>query len=143
MRYRVTKLNKISEKSESSEKIHSKHDLIKNNIESWNFEIRKVSAEDQGLYECYIKLDSKHKVKANINLIVLNERDKLPTKNKPRYERLSSSSVEKIHVLPSSRIKLRCNATGIFNLAKSTDFLSTSDSLINDVIQWYKGNHAR
>jgi hypothetical protein len=113
-----------------------------NNVESWNFEIRKVSAEDQGLYECYIKLDSKHKIKANINLVVLSEKEKIATKNKPRFERLSSNSLEKITILPSSRIKLRCNDTGIVTLKKSTENTENFDSNINmdNDLQWYKGN---
>ena len=45
----------------------------KDKIETWNFEIRKVRPEDQGLYECFVKLGSKHKVKVNFNLIVKNE----------------------------------------------------------------------
>jgi hypothetical protein len=43
-------------------------------IESWNFEIRKVSPEDQGLYECYIKINSRHKTKANVYLTVKSEK---------------------------------------------------------------------
>ena len=42
-------------------------------IESWNFEIRKVTYDDHGLYECYIKLNSKQKLKANVYLIVKSE----------------------------------------------------------------------
>lgn len=40
------------------------------NVESWNFEIRKVNYEDQGLYQCYIKLNHKEKIKASVNVIV-------------------------------------------------------------------------
>lgn len=58
MRYRVARVHDASNK---------------NKIESWNFEIRKVTHEDQGLYQCYIKLNSKHKIKANVNLIVKHE----------------------------------------------------------------------
>lgn len=43
-------------------------------IESWNFEIRKVAPEDQGLYECYIKVNPRHKTKANIYLTVKSEK---------------------------------------------------------------------
>jgi hypothetical protein len=43
-------------------------------FESWNFEIRKVSPEDQGIYECYIKISSKHKTKANVYLTVKSEK---------------------------------------------------------------------
>jgi hypothetical protein len=60
MRYRVARLHN--------------NDKNKNNrIESWNFEIRKVSYDDQGLYQCYIKLNSKQKIKANVYLIVKSE----------------------------------------------------------------------
>jgi hypothetical protein len=48
------------------------HDQKK--VESWNFEIRKVSPEDQGMYECYIKLNSRHKTKANVYLTVKSEK---------------------------------------------------------------------
>lgn len=47
-------------------------------IESWNFEIRKVSPEDQGLYECYIKVSPRHKTKANIYLTVKSEKGFFP-----------------------------------------------------------------
>lgn len=43
-------------------------------LESWNFEIRKVSLDDQGMYECYIKLNNRHKTKANVHLIVKSEK---------------------------------------------------------------------
>lgn len=59
MRYRVARVH------EKSTRVHS-----------WNFEIRKVAYEDQGLYQCYVKLNSKEKIKANINLIVKSERGK-------------------------------------------------------------------
>lgn len=39
-------------------------------VESWNFEIRKVNYDDQGTYQCYIKLNHKEKIKANVNLVV-------------------------------------------------------------------------
>ena len=58
MRYRVARL-------------HNKNE--QNKVESWSFEIRKVVPEDQGLYQCYIKINPKQKVKANINLIVKSE----------------------------------------------------------------------
>jgi hypothetical protein len=41
-------------------------------IESWNFEIRKAAKEDAGLYECFVKINSKHKVKATIHLHILD-----------------------------------------------------------------------
>lgn len=44
-----------------------------NNIESWNFEIRKVNKEDKGNYQCYIKTNQKHKIEANVYLDVLSE----------------------------------------------------------------------
>ena len=62
MRYRVARVNT---------KETTNH---KNKIESWNFEIRKVNAEDQGLYECYVKLNSKHKIKSNVYLEVKSEK---------------------------------------------------------------------
>lgn len=62
MRYRVTRLHDPNKK---------------NKIESWNFEIRKVTPEDSGVFECYIKLNPKHKIKANVNLIVKNEKGTL------------------------------------------------------------------
>lgn len=39
-------------------------------IEAWNFEIRKVTMDDKGLYECMIKINSKHKIRAFVNLEV-------------------------------------------------------------------------
>jgi hypothetical protein len=57
MRYRVARVH------EKNTRVHS-----------WSFEIRKVAYEDQGLYQCYVKLNSKEKIKANINLIVKSER---------------------------------------------------------------------
>jgi hypothetical protein len=60
MRYRVVRLN------------HKANH--KNTIEAWNFEIRKVVPEDQGLYECYIKIGPKHKLKANVHLNVFTEK---------------------------------------------------------------------
>jgi hypothetical protein len=60
MRYRVARL-------------HNSYKNKKKIIESWNFEIRKVTYDDHGLYECYIKLNSKQKLKANVYLIVKSE----------------------------------------------------------------------
>ena len=45
-------------------------------VESWNFEIRKVIPEDQGLYECYVKLNSRHKIKAHVRLNVFSEQER-------------------------------------------------------------------
>lgn len=53
-------------------------------VESWNFEIRKVIPEDQGLYECYVKLGSKHKIKAHVRLSVLSEQGKRTDRNLQR-----------------------------------------------------------
>ena len=61
MRYRVAR-------------IHDSNDL--NKIESWNFEIRKVTHDDEGTYQCYVKLSPKHKIKANVNLIVKQFKEK-------------------------------------------------------------------
>ena len=88
MRYRVARVHKapspdstdfstLSGLSHHLEGIKNKEAKEKKNIESWNFEIRKVAPEDQGLYECYIKANSKHKIKANINLIVKSEKGEL------------------------------------------------------------------
>lgn len=64
MRYRVARVNQ-------REQSHNK-----NKVEFWNFEIRKVTHEDQGLYECYVKLNSKHKIKSNVYLEVKSEKGK-------------------------------------------------------------------
>jgi hypothetical protein len=65
MRYRVARVN-------------AKDQTLphKNKVEFWNFEIRKVTFEDQGLYECYVKLNSKHKIKSNVYLEVKSEAGK-------------------------------------------------------------------
>ncbi|CAF0705353.1 unnamed protein product [Brachionus calyciflorus] len=112
-----------------------------NRIESWNFEIRKVTLEDQGTYQCYIKLGPKHKIKANVNLIVTHHKEKnMPKKDTltaisdyyVRSERLSSNSLEKIDVFPNSWIKLRCNATGLVSLATDKQARSSFE------LQWFK-----
>lgn len=63
MRYRVARVNT--------------KDPISHKVEFWNFEIRKVTQEDQGLYECYVKLNSKHKIKSNVYLQVKSEKEKI------------------------------------------------------------------
>lgn len=106
----------------------------KTKVESWNFEIRRVTPEDQGVFECYIKLNSKHKIKANVYLEVLSKKDQnipialysnnilFDQKNdKPRSERLSSDSIEKIDTPPNSWVKLRCNATLVSSKRNSYD----------------------
>ncbi|RMZ99618.1 kin of IRRE 2 [Brachionus plicatilis] len=106
------------------------------NVESWNFEIRKVSFEDQGIYQCYIKLNSKEKIKANVNLIVKHIKEKnlanMMSNNVARSERLSADALEKIDVLPNSWIKLRCNATGLVSLK------SDKNSRSSFGLQWFK-----
>ena len=47
-----------------------------NNVESWNFKIRKVTLQDSGLYECYVKLNNRHKIRAQINLDVKSKSSK-------------------------------------------------------------------
>ena len=64
MRYRVARVN-------NREQNH------KNKVEFWNFEIRKVTQDDQGIYECYVKLNSKHKIKSNVYLQVKSEKGKI------------------------------------------------------------------
>ncbi len=54
--------------------VHTTDEKETNKIESWNFEIRKVAQEDGGLYECFIKVNAKHKIKATIYLDVLDEK---------------------------------------------------------------------
>ncbi len=44
-------------------------------IESWNFEIRRVTFDDSGMYECYVKINQKHKIKANIYLDVKHRQE--------------------------------------------------------------------
>ena len=65
MRYRVARL-------------HNKNEL--NKVDSWSFEIRKIVPEDQGLYQCYIKINPTTKVQANIHLTVKSETGKLNKK---------------------------------------------------------------
>ena len=56
-----------------------------NTVESWNFEIRKVAQEDAGLYECYVKLNSRHKIKANVYLDVKSEMEKSHKSESPSF----------------------------------------------------------
>ena len=70
MRYRVTRVHHRAA-SDSA-----KRPIASGQVESWNFEIRKASVEDQGLYECYIRINAKNKIKANIHLSVKPERAK-------------------------------------------------------------------
>ena len=62
LRYRVARFHEQSHKLKT---------------ESWNFEIRKLEPDDQGIYECYIRSSSKHKIKVNIRLTVKNEKGTL------------------------------------------------------------------
>ena len=39
-------------------------------IESWNFEIRKVTQADSGLYQCHVKINQKHQIKIDVYLDV-------------------------------------------------------------------------
>ena len=87
MRYRVARVHNSENHRMSASASNQQNEINNNNnhhqhklnrnLESWNFEIRKVSHEDQGLYECYVKLNSKHKLKANINLIVKDEKERV------------------------------------------------------------------
>lgn len=136
MRYRVARVNAKEQTLP-----------LKNKVEFWNFEIRKVTYEDQGLYECYVKLNSKHKIKSNVYLEVKSEAEK-NLRNKqdsiafltgnylaenPRPERLSSHLVEKIDMIPNTWIKLRCNASEATYLT-ANDLSATN----NYDIQWFK-----
>ncbi len=63
----------------------------------------------------------------------------------PRSEKLSSNSLERIHILPNSRVKLRCNATGIISLKQqfsnnknTVENNEQSTSNNNNDVQWYK-----
>jgi hypothetical protein len=67
MRYRVARIH-------DSSSSHTNANTPR--TESWNFEIRKVAKQDEGLYECYVKLNSKHKIKSNIYLNVYDQSDK-------------------------------------------------------------------
>jgi hypothetical protein len=55
MRYRVIRPN---DRNDSS------------TIEYWNFEIRKVTKEDEGLYQCHVKINQKHQIKIDVFLEV-------------------------------------------------------------------------
>ena len=113
MRYRVSRV----------------HDA-ETNIESWDFEIRRVNHEDQGMYECYVKLSPRHKLRAHVFLTV---RDRREFTADPRSERLSSSSsMEKISIVPNNWIKLRCNA--------SNPLFQSSSEQSNSDLQWFKGS---
>jgi hypothetical protein len=124
LRYRVTRIN----------------DSHKNDkTESWDFEIRRANLEDQGVFECYIKLNAKQKIKNNIFLNVLwkdKNDSSLSYSNSfltvrgnynMKYEKLSSGLVERIETPSNSSIKLRCNASLITSKRNSND------------IQWFKG----
>jgi hypothetical protein len=77
MRYRVARTHHNHNANNNNQ--HQPTNLDQRKVESWNFEIRKASYDDQGLYECYIKLNSKHKIKANINLIVKSDKERVIT----------------------------------------------------------------
>jgi hypothetical protein len=118
MRYRVARL-----RSNNQEQNHP-HE--RRRIESWNFEIRKVQPTDQGLYQCYIKLNSKHKISAQVRLIVRSASEKVKNDDQQLQQQQQSRSshsaqkeyvvingeMEKVNMPPNSWIKLRCNATG-------------------------------
>lgn len=110
MRYRVSRV----------------HDA-ETNIESWDFEIRRVTHEDEGKYECYVKLSPRHKLRAHVYLTV---RERRAYTTDPRSQRLSSSNIEKIHIPPNNWIKLRCNA--------SNTLFQTSSEQSNSDLQWFK-----
>lgn len=112
MRYRVSRV----------------HDA-ETNIESWDFEIRRVTHEDEGKYECYVKLSPRHKLRAHVYLSV---RERRAYTTDPRSERLSSSNMEKINIPPNNWIKLRCNA--------SNPLFQSSSEQSNSDLQWFKGN---
>ena len=77
MRYRVARTHRNKQHGLVKHE-HSSHQQHSSSprVESWNFEIRRVTPDDQGLYECYVKLSSKQKIKANVFLTVLNEEDR-------------------------------------------------------------------
>ena len=58
MRYRVIRPN---DRNDSS------------TIEYWNFEIRKVSKEDEGLYQCHVKINQKYQIKIDVFLEVCDK----------------------------------------------------------------------
>lgn len=98
------------------------------NIDSWNFEIRKLAHSDSGLYECYVKLSPRHKLRAYINLEV---KDKKVFTKTPISERLSYKNVENVKISPNSWVKLRCNATSVPSKISSKAEL-----------QWFKNGKA-
>lgn len=103
-----------------------------NRVESWNFEIRRAQLEDSGFYECYVKLNQRHKIKANVFLDVKRRQEATTI---PRSERLSSSNkVERIQMYPNTWIKLRCNATNSLFQSPSDSSYSNSES----ELQWFK-----
>jgi hypothetical protein len=61
MRYRVMRVNDPNDSG---------------NIESWNFEIRKINKDDEGLYQCYVKINQKYQININVYLEVLSEKGK-------------------------------------------------------------------
>lgn len=97
------------------------------NVESWNFEIRRANFKDSGLYECYVKINQRHKIKAHVFLEVRHKQE--ATAN-PRSERLSSNKVEMVKMYPNSWIKLRCNATNYL--------FDSSEEQTNSELQWFK-----
>lgn len=46
--------------------------------------------------------------------------------------------MEKMHILPNSRVKLRCNATGLVSLVKKTASSQHGHHLPQNELQWYK-----
>lgn len=76
MRYRVARTHRNSGGAKHAGDHSSHQHSHAPRVESWNFEIRRVTPDDQGLYECYVKLSSKQKIKANVFLTVLNEEDR-------------------------------------------------------------------
>lgn len=101
------------------------------NTESWNFEIRRVQHSDSGLYECYVKVGQRHKIKAKIFLDVRRRQE---ITKKPHSERLSSNKVERMNIEPNSWIKLRCNASNsLLHPVSSDEYPIASNEL-----QWFK-----
>jgi hypothetical protein len=120
LRYRVTRIQDPNKNDKT---------------ESWNFEIRRVTLEDQGVFECYIKVNARQKIKINIFLDVIckNETNLYnfasnAENNSLRAEKLSSNLIEKIDTPSNSWIKLRCNASLMSSKRNSND------------IHWFKGS---
>lgn len=102
------------------------------NIEEWNFIISRVTQKDSGLYECYVKVSNRLKVKAHINLDV-RSRTEFNSKNVPKSEALSHKNIERVNILPNSWIKLRCNTTNVLSNNIDNEFSSQ-----NSELQWFK-----